>query len=83
MDLFVVYLGGRLSPGRIGEDHEVVLVVAEDEADARAKAKAKWGGAARAHVDAVSRVGVVDGHRVSVTHTGEPDDVRTDDTHYN
>lgn len=83
MDLFVVYLGGPLAPGRIGEDHEVVLVVAEDEAGARAKAKAKWRGDSRVHIDAVSRVNVVDGHRVSVASTGEPDDVRTDDTYYN
>lgn len=83
MDLYVVYLGGPLAPGRIGEDHEVVLVVAEDEKDARAKAKAKWSGDSRVHIDAVSRIGVVDGHRVTVTATGEPDDVRTDDTYYN
>jgi len=83
MDLFVVYLGGPLAPGRIGEDHEVVLVVAEDEKDARAKAKAKWRGDSRTHIDAVTRVSVVDGHRVSLAPTDEPDDVRTDDTYYN
>ena len=83
MDLFVVYLGGPLAPGRIGEDHEVVLVVAEDEAAARAKAKKKWRGDSRTHIDAVSRVVVVDGHRVTLSPTDEPDDVRTDDTHYN
>lgn len=82
MDLYVVYLGGPLAPGRIGEDHEVVLVVAEDEKDARAKAKAKWRGDSRTHIDAVVRVGVVDGHRVTLTPTDEPDDVRVDDTYY-
>ena len=83
MNLFVVYLGGPLAPGRIGEDHEVVLVIAEDETDARAKAKAKWRGDSRVHIDAVSRVNVVDGHKVTVAPTDEPDDVRTDDTYYN
>lgn len=82
MDLYVVYLGGPLAPGRIGEDHEVVLVVAEDDADARAKAKRKWRGDSRTHIDAVTRVGVVDGHRVSVVPTDEPDDVSVDDTYY-
>lgn len=82
MDLYVVYLGGRLAPGRIGEDHEVVLVAAGDEKDARAKAKSKWRGDQRAHVDAVVRVGVVDGHRVTLSPTGEPDDVTVDDTYH-
>lgn len=83
MNLYVVYLGGPLAPGRIGEDHEVVLVIAEDEADARAKAKKKWRGDSRVHIDAVTRVNVVDGHKVSVAATDEADDVRTDDTYYN
>jgi hypothetical protein len=78
MDLYVVYLGGDLAPGRLGEDHEVVLVAAESVPDARRKAKRKWRGAAKAHVDAVARVGVVDGHRVTLAPTGEPDDVAVD-----
>lgn len=82
MDLYVVYLGGRLAPGRIGEDHEVVLVVADDEQDARRKAKRKWRGGAKAHVDAVARVGVVDGHRVTLTPTTDADDVSIDDTYH-
>ena len=81
MDLYVVYLGGHLAPGRMGEDHEVVLVAAESVADARKRAKRKWRGTQRAHVDAVARVGVVDGHRVTLTPTDEPDDVATDDTY--
>lgn len=79
MDLYVVYLGGHLSPGRLGEDHEVVLVAAESPADARTQAKWKWRGTQRAHVDAVARVAVVDGHRVSLTPTDEPDQIDTDD----
>jgi hypothetical protein len=82
MDLYVVYLGGRLAPGRIGEDHEVVLVAAEDEQDARRFAKRKWRGDTRAHVDAVVRVGVVDGHRVTLTRTDDADDLALDPTYH-
>ena len=81
MDLYVVYLGGHLAPGRMGEDHEVVLVAAESVKDARAKAKKKWRGESRAHVDAVAHVAVVDGHRVTLVETGEPDSVETDGTY--
>jgi hypothetical protein len=33
MDLFAVHLGGSVAPGRMGEDHEVVFVVAADDSD--------------------------------------------------
>jgi hypothetical protein len=81
VDLYVVYLGGNLAPGRMGEDHEVVLVAAGSIPDARAAAKKKWGGVSRPHVDAVQRVEVLDGHRVTLSATGEPDLVETDDTY--
>jgi hypothetical protein len=81
VNLYVVYLGGRLAPGRLGEDHEVVLVAADSGPAARTAAKRKWRGAGRAHVDAVQRVEVLDGHRVTLTATGEPDAVETDDTY--
>lgn len=71
--LFVAFLGGDPAPGRIGEDHEVVLVVAEDVKAARAAARAKWTGVGRPHVDAITPISVVDGHRVQLTHTGEAD----------
>lgn len=80
-ELYVVYLGGQLTPGRMGEDHEVVLVAADSVADARAAAKKKWGGASRAHVDAVAHVAVVDGHRVTLTPTAEPDQLTVDSTY--
>jgi hypothetical protein len=79
--LYVVYLGGNLTPGRMGEDHEVVLVVADSTKSARTLAKRKWQGTGRAHVDAVQRIDVLDGHRVSVVATGEPDVVPIDDTY--
>lgn len=81
MDLYVVYLGGPLAPGRMGEDHEVVLVAADSVKEARAAAKKKWRGDSRAHIDAVAHVAVVDGHRVTLTPTDEPDRMETDDTY--
>ena len=38
--LYAIYLGGDPAPGRIGEDHEVVFVVAEDVISARRQARA-------------------------------------------
>jgi hypothetical protein len=81
VDLYVVYLGGNLAPGRMGEDHEVVLVAAGSVPDARAAAKQKWRGVSRPHVDAVQRIEVLDGHRVTLTETGEADVVDTDDSY--
>jgi hypothetical protein len=67
MDLFAVYLGGPVAPGRMGEDHEVVFVVAADDAEVEVLAKAKWTGVGRCHIDAVQRLDQVDGHAVSLT----------------
>ena len=66
MPLYAVYLGGDLAPGRMGEDHEVVFVVGEDLDDVRRRAKAKWKGMGRAHVDAVERLDRIDGHEIRV-----------------
>src|SRR5688572_16160000 len=73
--LFVVYLGGDVAAGRMGEDHEVVLVAATDPRAARRRAKAKWAGTGRPHVDALARVDRVDGHVVHL----EPAPVEGDD----
>ena len=59
--LYAVYLGGDLAPGRMGEDHEVIHVVAPDVREARRLAKQKWRGSGRPHVDAVLHLDVVDG----------------------
>ena len=64
--LFAAFLGGELAPGRMGEDHEVVFVVAEDMVSARRAAKAKWGGDGRAHVDALTRLDMIDGYAVGL-----------------
>ena len=70
MQLYVVYLGGDPAPGRLSEDHEVVMVVAPDVKEARRAARAKWGGDSSSHVDAVQALSVVDGYAIRL----EPSD---------
>lgn len=81
-NLYVIYLGGPVLPGRMGEDHEVVAVVAEDVVAARKAAKAKWRGLGAPHVDAVQHLDIVDGHRVELTsvHSGHGDTTPVDAT---
>lgn len=67
--LYVVYLGGDQPPGRLGEDHEVVLVVASDVKEARRAARAKWSGHSSGHVDAVQTIDVVDGFEIQLLPT--------------
>jgi hypothetical protein len=71
--LFAAFLGGELTPGRMGEDHEVVFVVADDMISARRAAKAKWGGDGRAHVDALTQIDMIDGYAVSLQEAGSGD----------
>ena len=77
MHLYAAFLGGDLGPGRMGEDHEVVFVVAEDELSARRAAKAKWGGGGRPHVDALTRIDVIDGFAVGLEQQGDGDTLQT------
>jgi hypothetical protein len=79
--LYVVYLGGDPAPGRLSEDHETVVVVAQDDAGARRAARAKWAGPSKAHVDALQCVGVVDGYRVRLEATDEPPSTEVDGTY--
>jgi hypothetical protein len=76
--LFVAYLGGELASGRMGEDHEVVFVVAEDMKSARRAALAKWGGPGRSHVDALTRLDVIDGFAVGLESIGTGDTTETE-----
>ena len=76
--LFAAYLGGDLGSGRIGEDHEVVFVVAEDTRAARRAAKAKWRGDGQAHVDALTRIDMIDGYAIGLERTGAGDDTATE-----
>ncbi len=73
MHLYAAYLGGPLDDGRMGEDHEVVLVVAADPVEAKARALAKWRGAGRGHLDALERIDQIDGHRIDLAPDGEAD----------
>jgi len=73
MHLYAAYLGGPLDGGRMGEGHEVVLVVAADRDEATERALAKWRGAPPGHLDALVRIDRVDGHQVSLAEVGGDD----------
>jgi hypothetical protein len=75
MDLYAAYLGGPLADGRMGEGHEVVLVVAADRDEAAARATAKWRGAPPGHLDALERIARVDGYDVTLTPVPDGGDV--------
>lgn len=67
MHLYAAFLGGPAGDGRMGEDHEVVFVVAADGRSAKEAAKGKWRGVGEGHVDAVERIDVIDGFAVHLT----------------
>lgn len=77
--LYAAFLGGPIGGDRMGEGHEVVMVVAADVEEARSRAKSKWSGPGRPHVDALQRIDMVDGFVVSLESTGEGDRVELDD----
>jgi hypothetical protein len=80
--LYAVYLGGDPAPGRIGEDHEVVFVVAEDVVSARKQARKKWSGSdPKPHVDMVQELDVVDGYEVSLSQTDRLSEAAPDPTY--
>jgi hypothetical protein len=79
MHLYVAFLGGPLSNGRMGEGHEVVMVVAEDLQQAKSIAKAKWTGSGRGHVDAVRQIDMVDGFEITLDKVGTGDSMLLDD----
>jgi hypothetical protein len=62
----------------MGEDHEVVFVVADDMISARRAAKAKWGGDGRAHVDALTRLDMIDGFTIGLESGGAGDRTETE-----
>ncbi len=73
MHLYAAFLGGPMSKDRMGEGHEVVMVVAEDVSEAKARARAKWSGTGTGHVDALQRIDRVDGFEIGLTPHGEGD----------
>ena len=80
--LYAVYLGGDPAPGRIGEDHEVVFVVADDVKAARRLAREKWrGDDPKPHVDMVQELDVVDGYAVSLSPTDRRSSASPDATY--
>jgi hypothetical protein len=72
--LYVAFLGGELASGRMGEDHEVVFVVAEDMPSANRAARAKWGGDGRPHVDALTRLDRIDGYAIGLERREDGDE---------
>jgi hypothetical protein len=78
MHLYAAFLGGPMAEGRMGEGHEVVMVVAGDLTEAKARAKAKWSGKGRGHVDALQRIDWVDGFEISLALVGRGDRVELD-----
>lgn len=81
MNLFAVYLGGYLADGRMGEDHEVVFAVGDDEREVKRRARAKWAGHGTAHVDAIQRMEVIDGYRIVLEEVGGVDQMYLDTTY--
>ena len=80
MALYAVYLGGTPVAGRMGEDHEVVFVVAGDVKTMKTAAKAKWRGHGKPHVDAYEELTAVDGYAITlVPSAGTADRQITDD----
>src|ERR1035441_2414636 len=59
--------------GQDGGGHEGGTGAARGPRDAKTRAKAKWSGSGRGHVDALQRIDRVDGFEVSLTRTGEGD----------
>lgn len=80
MKLFVVFLGGKLAEGRMGEDHEVVVVASADAPAARKAAKDRWLGVGDPHVDAVQELDIVDNYKVCLIHVIGEDRAPVDST---
>jgi hypothetical protein len=59
----------------------VVLVVARHLAEARRRARAKWGASTRPHVDGVRLVDVVDGFAISLSPTNRHESAEVDLTY--
>ncbi len=74
---YAAVLGGNQTGSRLGEDHEVVFVVAEDEEEARAKAKTKWSGETTAglHIDSLAKIDLVDGYTIQLAPDGDGDSI--------
>jgi Domain of Unknown Function (DUF1543) len=78
VQLYAVYLGGDPANGRMGEDHEVVFVVASAPEEVRKLARAKWTGYGDAHIDAIQRIDRIDGFEVELHPVGGGDQTALD-----
>jgi len=72
--LYAILLGGKLREHHLMEDHHLVFVVAETEAEARVLAKKKWP-AEEVHVDGTQRIDKVDGYSILLQEESEKQDV--------
>lgn len=70
----------KVAQGRMGEDHEVVIVVESDVPAARKAAKSKWLGIGDPHVDAVREIDVVDKHKICLIRVFGDDNLPLDPT---
>lgn len=65
--LYLAYLGGKMPDGRWGEEHEIVVVAASDQEEAKELAKAKWSGIRQGlHIDCLQEISELDGYTVTL-----------------
>ena len=73
LNLYAVLLGGKIRENHLMEDHHLVFVIAENEAEARKLSKSKWH-AQSIHVDGTQKLNVVDGYKINLEKTDKQDD---------
>lgn len=69
--LYEVYLGGEPEAGSIVEPHELVWVVALNEKQAKQKAKLKWLGHGKVHIDGIKQLNTIDGYTINLIKVSE------------
>ena len=69
--LYEVYLGGEPPKDSIVEPHELVWVVAFTEKQAKQKAKLKWLGHSKVHIDGIKQLSIIDGYNINLTKVSE------------
>ena len=72
-NLYAVLLGGKIRKNHLMEDHHLVFVIAENEAEARKLSKKKWN-AEEIHVDGTQKIKVVDGYKINLQKIDKHDD---------
>ena len=80
--LYAVLLGGKIREENLMEDHQLVFVIASDEKEARRLAKLKWPEAESIHVDGTQHIKQVDGYRINLEKSNNPDDHSEVDNQY-